>query len=197
MNISYGKNDFPDFNRSEIRRYMGDRNKNALIDNIVEECIYECKDSFDYRVCYGIYDITINSDIVDFGFVSVNSKNLAFNLNNCSKAILFAATCGIKIDRLVKSYSNISPIKSLCFNSIGAERIEALCDKFNESITDKYIYTKPRFSPGYGDLDISFQKNIFKELSCESNIGLFISDSLQMVPSKSVTAIIGVYNESN
>mgnify|MGYP002626454225 CR=1 FL=1 len=47
----------------------------------------------------------------------------------------------------------------------------------------------------YGDLPLDFQKSVFKALSCEKNIGLYLNESLLMVPTKSVTAIIGVSNE--
>ena len=52
--------------------------------------------------------------------------------------------------------------------------------------------TKPRFSPGYGDFDISYQKNIFSCLNSEKYIGLTLTDSMLMVPSKSVTAVVGL-----
>lgn len=54
------------------------------------------------------------------------------------------------------------------------------------------MYTRPRFSPGYGDLPINMQKDIFAALDCPRKIGLSLNESLLMSPSKSVTAIIGV-----
>ena len=80
--------------------------------------------------------------------------------------------------------------------AVGAERIEALCDLFNGEITEKKraegLYTRPRFSPGYGDLPLELQKDIFDVLDCPRQIGLTLNQSLLMSPSKSVTAIIGV-----
>ena len=56
------------------------------------------------------------------------------------------------------------------------------------------LHTRARFSPGYGDLKLSSQKDIFRVLDCSRKIGLSLNDSLLMSPSKSVTAIIGVSN---
>ena len=51
---------------------------------------------------------------------------------------------------------------------------------------------RPRYSPGYGDLPLAFQQDLFRALDCERRLGLTLTDSLLMVPSKSVTAIIGM-----
>lgn len=52
--------------------------------------------------------------------------------------------------------------------------------------------TRPRFSPGYGDLPLALQRDIFHALDCARKIGLTLNDSLMMSPAKSVTAIIGI-----
>ena len=62
-------------------------------------------------------------------------------------------------------------------------------------MNSKFIYTKNRFSPGYGDFDIVYQKDIFAILDCPKRIGLTLNSSLMMSPSKSVTAIIGFKRE--
>ena len=118
-------------------------------------------------------------------------------LDGAEKAVVFAATAGLGIDRLIKTYSAQSPLKSLCFDAIGTDRAESICNLFNKEIGSLYTLCRPRFSPGYGDLDISFQKKIFDELSCPSNIGVYLSGSLQMIPTKSVTTVIGVKDENS
>ena len=49
-----------------------------------------------------------------------------------------------------------------------------------------------RYSPGYGDLPLSLQKDFSLTLDTPRRIGLCVSDSLTLLPRKSVTAIIGV-----
>jgi cobalamin-dependent methionine synthase I len=51
---------------------------------------------------------------------------------------------------------------------------------------------RPRFSPGYGDLSLSVQSDLLNVLDARRNIGLTLSDSLMMIPQKSVTAIVGL-----
>ena len=78
------------------------------------------------------------------------------------------------------------------FQAIGAERVESLCDLLNGEIAGNSALLKSRFSPGYGDFPIRFQKEIFSVLQCSKNVGVHLNESLFMSPSKSVTAVIGV-----
>ena len=48
---------------------------------------------------------------------------------------------------------------------------------------------KPRRSPGYGDLPLELSRRILDELDATKKIGVSITDSNLLVPSKSVTAI--------
>lgn len=186
----------PPFCEKEILRYAGCKEANNEIVELVRSCINEIKDKLTYKVCYGQLGVKICDDICDFGAFTLQSKNLAFNLNGCESVILFAATVGALIDRLIARYGRISPSKALIFQAIGAERIEALCDAFCADISKEYnIRTRPRFSPGYGDLPLTSQKDIFAVLSSEKLIGLTLNDSLLMSPSKSVTAIVGLIDK--
>lgn len=180
-----------DFDILEIKRYA--KIYNTLeFDDLIKECISEVENKLSYKVCYGVFDVEINDNIVDFGEIVVNSKDLASNLKGANIGVIFASTIGIEIDRFINKYSKISQTKALIFQAIGAERIETLANAFNKEINLLYGETKPRFSPGYGDFSIEYQREIFKILNCYKNIGLTLNDSLIMSPSKSVTAIIGI-----
>jgi hypothetical protein len=48
-----------------------------------------------------------------------------------------------------------------------------------------------RFSPGYGDWDLQAQKNFFEILPMEE-MGIRLTESMLMVPEKSVTAVAGI-----
>ena len=175
----------------EILRYAGSKE----IEDTVTECLAEAEGSLSYKVCYATVNISINGEDIDMEFAKARSKDLAKNLSGCDKAIIFAATVGMGIDRLIAKYSRISPSRALCFQAIGSERVESLCDAFEEEIkkevSDGERFFKPRFSPGYGDLSLEIQKEIFSLLDCPRKIGVSLGDSLLMTPSKSVTAIMG------
>jgi len=150
---------------------------------MLDACLREAEPQLTYRVCYGEFPITIDGTRIDFGFTAIESTTLAKFLDGAHAAILLAATVGAALDRLIARASVTSPTKALLFDAIGVERVEALCDTFSGS---------PRFSPGYGDLPLDFQREIFRALDCPKRIGLSLTDSLLMTPSKSVTAILPI-----
>ncbi len=182
----------PPVNKKEILRYLKAKNQSGF-EELLSVCIKEAEGVLKYRVCYIECGLKIEKDVCDFGFFSVKSKDLAVCLKNSKKVIIFAATIGIEIDRLILKYMSVSPSKAVVFDAIGSERIEALCDTFcNEFRTGKKLKITPRFSAGYGDLALQNQTEIFNALNCSKNIGLTLNDSLIMSPNKSVTAIFGI-----
>ncbi len=181
----------PKFNIKEIKRYS---HYGEADDSLLDSCLEELK-GITYRVSYAEFDITEKDGGLDLEFAFTDSKNLQTNLKNCEKIILFAATVGFAPDRLIEKYNRISPAKALMFQAIGSERAESLCDAFNEMIRAEYdakgYKLHPRFSPGYGDLPITMQRDIMRVLDCRKNLGIILNENCLMMPSKSVTAIIG------
>lgn len=186
----------PDICEKTILHYAGCK-ENGETYLPLDECIKEAEKSLVYKVCYCELPVTVTNEICDFKVFKLHSKSLATTLANCNKAILFAATIGVGIDRLITRYSNISPAKALLYQAIGTERIEALCDTFCEDMSHNSngILTH-RFSAGYGDLPLQTQTAIFKILQCEKKIGLTLNTSMLMSPTKSVTAFVGIKNHT-
>lgn len=183
----------PPLSIKEILRYAGCGEASEEVNSLVDECVKEARGLLRYNVCYGVLSFETDGELCDFGALSVRSKNLAQALNGCKRAVVFAATIGVEIDRLIAKYSRLAPSKALMFHALGAERIESLCDAFCEDMAREYkAKMTTRFSSGYGDLPIESQKDIFGLLGCEKRIGLTLSDSMLMLPTKSVTAFVGI-----
>ena len=185
-----------EFNRREILRYMGCKESSSEIDALIDKSIEICRDRLTYKLCFAEFDVSLNGEICDLGFAKTSSHDLHKCLAGCEKALLFGATIGLELDRLILRYGKLEPSVSVCLQAIGAERIEALCDAFCDEMSERYAAVgrklRPRFSAGYGDLPIEFQREIFSALGCDKLIGLTLNDSLIMSPTKSVTAIIGI-----
>lgn len=178
--------------KKEMLRYAGVRGKDLRSEALLEECLNELGEDISGSVCYTKLNLSVRNDICDFGCFSLCSSDLAKSLKDCSEVILFAATSGLKIDRLTQKYSRISPSKGVMFQAIGAGLTEEICDLFCRQLEEcEGIYLKPRFSPGYGNLSLAVQKDIFRVLCCEK-IGMTLTDSLLMSPAKSVTAFAGI-----
>ena len=182
----------PSIDRREALRYAGVRGESAEAEAMLDECINDAVDKLSYKLCYAEYPLTRVENALDFGFAKVVSEKLAAHLSECNRVIILAATIGIEIDRLAARYSRISPAKALILQGLGAERIEAVADLFCRELTDSGLVLTSRFSAGYGDLSLEFQREIFRALDCQKNIGLTLNESLIMSPTKSITAIIGI-----
>ena len=147
------------------------------------------------RLCYTECDVKIDGDLVVIGDIKWRSAGLARRLSGATRAVIFVATVGVAVDRLIGRYSRLSPSVALAVSALGSERVEALCDEFCTALaTEKGgdVSLSMRFSPGYGDLPLEVQRDIFALLSPERAIGVSLGDGLLMSPTKSVGAIIGI-----
>ncbi len=176
----------------EILRYAGCKKGEPGVEGLMRECLQEALPLLQYRVCWEKLPCRIAEGECDFGAFSVASRDLARNLQGCGEVILFAATVGMEMDRLIRKYRLLSPARAAMLQAIGAERVESLCDAFCASLTCDGMNIRPRFSPGYGDVDLSVQRDVFRVLQPEKNLGIYLNDSLLMSPSKTVTAFVGM-----
>lgn len=145
------------------------------------------------RAVYAVFDLKIEGDLCDLGVLQVRSRDLAAHLAGCKRVILFAATAGAAIDRELQKQSRLSPHRAYELQAEGLREIERFCDALCDAFAKEQRTTlRERFSPGYGDLSLEVQRDIFRVLEPAGHIGLCLSDSCVMSPSKSVTAFVGV-----
>lgn len=190
--------DAPAWDRCEIMRYARIRGADNSFATLIDECIRESEPLLTYRLCYTVLQVEPDGSIM-IGNERVASQTIGKAIRDSKQVILFAATVGAPFDRLIARYSRVEPSKALILQAIGAERVESLCDAFcdqmNTELNDTGKCLTRRVSPGYGDIPLRLQKEIFAVLDCPRKIGLTLDQSLLMSPSKSVTAIAGITDE--
>lgn len=183
--------------RKQAMRFLGCRENgeneelNRLYAESLEEVAKECAFKAVWRKTAVIF---CDVDTVEFDFGKIRSAALCKNLQGCKSAYVFAATAGIGIDRLMLRYKHIDAVKAMVISSIGSSCVECWCDKINGEIT-RGKKSKPRFSPGYGDVELCHQREIIDFLQADNKIGITLTDSFFMTPVKSVTAFIGIAEE--
>ncbi len=182
----------PPVNKKEVLRYLSAKHTSAETDALIASATELALPHIKTRCVFRYFDISVEGDLCDLGFCAVKSHSLGINLKGCKKIALVCATVGLEIDRLVKRYSLVRPSLSHAISAVGSERIEALMDNFSEFLKQNFTVVRPRFSAGYGDLDLSVQEKIFSALHPEQSLGLTLNESLIMSPAKSVSAIIGI-----
>ena len=182
----------------EVAVYLGYYSVKSTDDKTKElicSCTKEFLEAASFRACIAKVPVKLENG-VDLGFMKTESRSLQKNLSGCDFAYILAATTGFDAHRLIERKSLISPVCGMVTDCVGSAAIEAFCDKVNASL-ENADFLRPRFSPGYGDLSIEFQKDITEFLETKKNIGLSLNDSFMMTPVKSVTAIIGIGKEKN
>lgn len=187
-------------NKREIYRYLGygleepDSSMRALVDKVLSELLHAVRPKSIYR----LYGCMTDGEHVFMESMNIKSRHLAANLAQCDTAALMAATLGIEADKLLQRYEVVSMAEASITQACGAACIEAYCNLVQEEIrldaqekSGRPLFIRPRFSPGYGDLPLETQTVVFNELDCAKRIGLTLTQSLLMYPTKSVTAFIG------
>lgn len=187
--------DKPQYNRREILRYAqcGGCDDPAMTD-MMESCIEECEKyaSFSYRISYivlPVLSLDTGTGDIDMQHLHITSRTLAKNLEGCDETVVFAATVGPGIDRLIRKYTKTDPVRALFMQAIGAERVETLCNLFCDTFPSKL---RPRFSPGFGDLELTIQPQLLAVTNARKNLAITLDEGCLMSPSKSVTAFVGI-----
>lgn len=178
----------PPLDTREVFRYARCPKPGEREEQLLAAVRAEVEDKLSYRVCWCELPVRVCGEECGLGEITLHSSSLAKALAGCERAVVFAATVGLELDRLLVKYNRLDAAKALFLQSLGAERVEALCDAF----CAEFEGAKPRFSPGYGDLALDTQRALFALLDCPRKLGLTLNESLLMSPSKSVTAIMGL-----
>ncbi len=189
--------------RREVCRYMGYKNgqkPDAEAEKIIEACIRELERTAAPSAVYRIDPLIWEADGDDHMTISgidVKSSYLAGNLRGCKETVLVAATLSASVDVLLRRYSKLEITKALALQAASAALIESYLDAIEEEILGKLkergLSLRPRFSPGFGDFGTSYQAAVLDALQAGKLLGICqASDSEMMIPSKSVTAVIGI-----
>ena len=127
------------------------------------------------------------------------SRKLARHLEGCRAAYLVCGTLGTGFDALLRRISVKSAADMLVLQAVGTAAIEEWMDGIEESIKSELAPGETlvrRYSPGYGDFPLEAQRELLGILDTPRAIGVSLTDTLLMAPSKSVSAVIGVKKEN-
>lgn len=125
---------------------------------------------------------------------------LARHMAGCRDAYLACGTIGTGFDALQRRVSALSGADAFVMQAIGAAMIERLMDGAEDLMRQELAPGEglvSRYSPGYGTFPLSAQRELLALLDAPRSIGVSLTDTLLMVPSKSVSAIIGITNRKD
>ncbi len=185
--------------KAEIKRYLGYQSAalDPQTDQLVESCLKELSCAKSGLFAYDVFPIAAKKEgilIADSG-IFLTGDDIAAHLKGCKKAAVMAATLGPAVDYLIYKYNKTDLSRALVLDACATACIEAVCDRAQAQIAQvakkEGFQITPRFSPGYGDLPILLQSDFLRLLRAEKRIGLTATKESVLIPSKSVTAVIG------
>ena len=190
----------PDKRTREILRYLGDQKgkeqEDKAVLELISSCVAELEAGISPKHIYREFPLQVSGETIDGGCFQTKSKALGKNLKDCESIILFAATLGTGTDYLLGRYSRIKMSRAVVMQAAATALLEEYCDRICRQLSKEYEkqerFLRPRFSPGYGDFSLEIQPKLLDALEAGKRLGIKLTDSLLMLPSKSVTAVLGV-----
>ena len=143
---------------------------------------------------YYPYDSTTHTIIAESGDLSLTSDAICRHLAEAEEVAVMAVTVGSAVEEAIDSaFSAGEYSRALLLDAAATTATEACADYLNRTVTAEAkrrgLHTAFRFSPGYGDWDITVQSDIVR-LSEGDSIGITVTESSMLIPRKSVTAVI-------
>ncbi len=187
-----------DINIKEALRYLGVREETDELYEKARRIEKELKKEITPKFTYRVFDIKREGEeyILLPDSVRLYGHSTHEMLKECEKAVLMSCTLGAGFETMLRKEQARDMANAVLMDAMGSAYVEAGCEEAEREIHDRLPewYMTDRFSPGYGDLPLSVQRDIFSALDITKRLGVVLSDSLLMNPSKSVTAVIGLSN---
>ena len=110
--------------------------------------------------------------------------------------LFLCGTIGAEFDRWQRRLSLGSAADAYFAQQLGLEAVEKVMDEL-EARLRRMVEAEgkrllPRWSPGYGGRPLALSREILEKLDAPKTVGVSITDSDLLVPSKSVTAVCEV-----
>ncbi len=182
----------------ETRRYAGLQKAKDFSEEMIEEACEDARLLANPRSIWQLYDYDCQTGIVlSSPPFQISGKSIEKHLAGCEQVILLAATIGDEIEREVtRRFQNGTYTSSVLLDAAATTAVEQVADALEKAIepdiSRKGYGMRWRFSPGYGDWPLEHQPELIR-LSHAYEIGVSLSESMMLIPRKSITAIIGLF----
>lgn len=182
-------------------RYIGaTKQKDDLLVKKIETTFNKLKTIASPKLIYKKVSINVEEACVYFEgtMLRIESKDLSRIFANAHACYMLAATLGGQVDLAISRMQRIDMLDAVVLDACASVLIDKVCDDLEEelfkSLRENEFFTM-RFSPGYGDVSIDYQEDLVNILETEKRIGMALTRSKLLVPTKSITALIGISNQ--
>lgn len=200
-----------ELNKDSIYRYLGsggsfaqllERMERERLEAQIARCTQTVLQAVRIRCVYRI--LPVRAIAMDHGspddsadtLIRLEGKDIAKLLDGCGEAVLFALTLGTELERILmrSEISNMSDafVLDVCASVAIEEAADDFERKLGQMLQSENRYLTNRFSPGYGDLPLSHQRQLLEFLNAQRMAGITLTPTDLMVPRKSITAVMGI-----
>ncbi len=183
--------------------YGDDYEPSARIASLVDDYIENYHDLLSPAYSYTIRNIeSVDGNRVTIGdSIVLESKVISRLLERCERVAVFALTIGNYLEDLVAYLAeNGLILQATVLDAVGSGTVEKLAiqveGKIRINAGIEGLITSRRFSPGYCDWEVSQQELVFRILDGDM-AGIRLTESMLMIPRKSVSGIIGIGQPGN
>ncbi len=183
--------------KEEARRYAGLKGAAAFPEQHLDTACAEALLLARPRAAWNIYPYeSATGTIAAPAPLRLAGDKIRSHLAGAGEAAVLAVTIGPALEEEVSRLFTAGEYTAgLLLDAAGTAAVEQAADAADAFIADQAarrgLKAKSRFSPGYGDWDITDQP-IMVALADGGQIALTVTPSCMLVPRKSVTAVIGL-----
>lgn len=183
--------------KEEARRYAGLKGAAAFPEQLLDAACAEALLLSRPRAVWNIYPYEPATGTIDAPApLRLAGDKVRGHLAGAGEAAVLAVTIGPALEEEVsRLFAAGEYTAGLLLDAAGTAVVEQAADAADAFIADQAarrgLKTRSRFSPGYGDWDITDQPAMVA-LAAGERIALTVTPSCMLVPRKSVTAVIGL-----
>ncbi len=126
------------------------------------------------------------------------ASSMRRHMAGARKVGVLAVTIGMGVERELKRLSLTDHLGQVLFDAAATTMVERAADAAEATLVGmaarEGLYTNFRFSPGYGDMPMQTQPVLLDALDARRRLGITLSPTLLMTPTKSVTAVVGMFD---
>ncbi|MDR0821717.1 MAG: hypothetical protein LBN40_04555 [Oscillospiraceae bacterium] len=140
------------------------------------------------KCCYRLFSVSESGDS------EFSGSDIADHLASCRRGVMFAVTLGAAIDSQIRRAGATSQLAAFYLDCLASGAVEQAANKaealFREEF--KFSHSVSRYSPGYGDFELSYQREFLSLLDSHRSIGVTVTTSGIMTPRKTISAVLGI-----
>ncbi|MEI6079493.1 MAG: vitamin B12 dependent-methionine synthase activation domain-containing protein [bacterium] len=179
----------PDIDKLKRKLHIKSGIEEDLLAKVFERLVQDLDPKYSYK--------KVRFDENPLAPLVLSSKELASFLKGAEEGFVVVCTIGKGTVKLIEEYQENSDMAcALYADRIASDMVEELAEHTAKELLNKFFDPRDyelskRYSPGYGDLDLDRQRDLF-DLFKPEELDIALTPQNYMSPEKSISYIVGI-----